>query len=155
VGNTLDLDTGDLDRLIRDQAGAVARLDRALEPAQLGPVGDTLGDAVRDAWRGPYAGVLAAATKVVTSPDLAVTTGGSGGHLSGGAGPGDLVLGVEFGGGRRVGQVRSSRRAKAHRRRTTMQFRGQSLAATRAVEGHLDDAAQQLGDAVEEAVTSA
>ena len=154
MATTLELDTGDLDTALREQADSVARLNDALTPAALAPtVGDLLGDAVRSAWSGPYAGVLASATQVVTNPAVAVVTGGGGGRLSGGATAADLVLGTEFGGGRRVGQVRAGRRAKAHARRTTNQFPRQTLAATHAVDAHLDDAARLLMDDVQEAIT--
>jgi hypothetical protein len=72
---------------------------------------------------------------------------------SGGASVDQLAPGVEFGGGRRVGSVGSSRRARAHKRRTTQQFKGAQLAIAHAVEARADAAADVLADQLLEVIT--
>lgn len=150
---TISLDAGQVPAAALELSAAPGRVEAALAPAQLGQVAGILDAAVVAAWSGPYAVALAAGTAVETSPDLAVVTGGSAGHLSGGATAGDLVFGVEYGGGRRVAPVRPGRRARAHQRRTTAQFHGQTLTQARAVEGAADRAGDALADHVATAVT--
>lgn len=150
----LTIDTGQATAAAADLAGAPARVAATLQPTRLAATVDVLGQAVKGAWSGPYGSALAAGTRVETNPTMAVVTGGSAGHLSGGATAGDLVLGVEFGGGRRVGQVSAGRRTAAHARRTTRQFKGQTLTMDRALDGAADHAGDLLADDLEQAVTS-
>lgn len=72
---------------------------------------------------GPWAAVLNAGTKARASADPTIVVGGLRPRLSGGAGPRQIVYGVEFGGGSRLAVVKSRPRQRGHRRYTTRQFR--------------------------------
>jgi len=110
---------------LRRASGALAAMPGALRGAlaQRGPtvLAQPLADALKAAVTGPWAGLIAAGVHVDPDP-LGVTIGGTTPTVTGGAGPSTVAAGVEYGGGHRVGTVRAGRRAKAHRRRTTVQF---------------------------------
>lgn len=147
---TIAFDAGQVQQAATALHAAPARLEATLAGPALAGALDVLEQAVAGAWSGPYAVALSAGTRV-QAPDQVVVGGGAG-HLSGGATAGDLVYGVEYGGGRRVGAVRAGRRAKAHTRRTTAQFPARTLAATHAVDAAADRALDQVGDHVEQAI---
>lgn len=134
----IEVDSGQVHEAADELRGAPARLESTLE--QLGPYVEPLARAVAEAWRGPYAVVLAPATRVEPDP-LAVVTAGSSSVLSGGASVDQLARGANTGGGGRVGRVRASRRNRAHSRHTTRQFRTASH-----VEDALESAADELTD---------
>jgi hypothetical protein len=86
-------------------------------------VAEPLADRLRAAGTGSvYARLVARTVTVTDGRPPVVAIGGPQRLTSGGATGEDLVYGTEYGGGARVGQVRASRRARAHRRRTTRQF---------------------------------
>jgi hypothetical protein len=136
VASTLEVtDTGQALAAADELRDAPARLEATLADVSLFV---PLERAVAAAWIGPYAGVLAPATRVEPDP-LAIVTAGSSPVLSGGASVDQLARGANTGGGGRVGQVRASRRNRAHTRHTTRQFRTASH-----VEDALEAAADQL-----------
>lgn len=147
-----EVDTQQVTDAAHDMAAARDRVTRALQPTQLTDALRPLRDDIAGAWTGPYARVLANATTVQTSPALAVVTGGSAPVLSGGGTASDVVFGVMFGGGRRVGSVRSTSRRRAHRRRTTAQFKAQTLAADKGAQRGMDAAAVNVADTVQAAL---
>lgn len=100
-----------------------AELRRELAVAARDQVAKPLAARIASAASGPHAGILAAGTKARAAGDPTIVVGGLRPKLSGGAGPRQVVFGDEFGGGKRLGSVPSSRRARAHRRYTTNQFR--------------------------------
>jgi hypothetical protein len=142
VASTLEVDNGQAREAADELRAAPARLEATLE--QLAPTVEPLARAVAAAWVGPYASVLAPATRVEPDP-LAVVTAGSTPVLSGGASVDQLARGANTGGGSRVGSVRSSRRNRAHTRHTTRQF-GSASHVEDALEGALDPVAEQLAD---------
>jgi hypothetical protein len=60
---------------------------------------------------GPYNRVLRNGTKARASADPQIVVGGARPRLSHGAGPRDVVFGTEFGGGKRITRVPSTRSA--------------------------------------------
>jgi hypothetical protein len=99
-----------------------ADVRRALAARVKGEVAEPLAGAVRSAGSGTYARRVAATTKVRASADPKIVVGGQRRITSGGATGRQLVFGTEFGGGNRVGVVRSTARRRGHRRRVTRQF---------------------------------
>jgi hypothetical protein len=72
---------------------------------------------------GPWGPLLAAGTKARSAADPTIVVGGLRPKLSGGAGPRQIVFGVEFGAGKRLSVVPSRPGQRGHRRYTTKQFR--------------------------------
>lgn len=79
-------------------------------------VADPLAAAIRQAWHGPQAAVLSAATKTRVNVDPVIVVGGSRRVLSGGGSARDVVFGNEFGGGKRSALVNRPRSAGRKRR---------------------------------------
>lgn len=113
-------------RSCREAARNTRRLPKdlrdALKARTRPEVTEPLAADIASAATGPHRAILAAGTKARTSATPDIVIGGTRPRLSGGAGPRDVAAGDEFGGSDRTGAVRSSSRAKAHRRRTTRQF---------------------------------
>lgn len=89
-------------------------------------VAEPLAGEIRAALDGPYRGVLVDAVKTRIQGDPMIVVGGARRVLSGGASVRDVVFGDEFGGGSRLGTVRSTSKRKGHTRRTTRQFAGKA-----------------------------
>ena len=111
-----------------------------------------LADAIRSTVSGPYGPALASAVTIRDSADVTeVVVGGTRRVLSGGATASDLAPGVEYGGGRRIGTVRASRRARSYRRHTTRQFTRRPYlrpAIAKAAEAVVDRLAAAVSQAV-------
>lgn len=110
----------------REAARATRRLPAALRRALAHRVRDDiatpLAASIAQSWVGPYAAVLASATKARVSADPRIAVGGSRPRLSGGAGPRDLVFGVEWGGGKRRTRIARTSKHAGYVRHSTRQF---------------------------------
>jgi hypothetical protein len=98
-------------------------LRRELSAQTKDQVAAPLAGRIAAAATGPHAAILAAGTKARAGADPTIVVGGLRPKLSGGAGPRQVVFGDEFGGGKRLSPIPRSRRARAHRRHSTNQFR--------------------------------
>lgn len=110
----------------RDLRRVPAELRKRLGREVRDDVAEPLAAEIRAAFDGPYRGVLAGAVKARIQGDPMIVVGGARKVLSGGASVRDVVFGDEFGGGSRVGVVRSSSKRRGHTRRTTRQFAGKA-----------------------------
>ena len=91
-------------------------------------VASPLADKVAQAFTGPWAAPLAAATKARKLADPTIVIGGARKVASGGASARQLVYGATWGGGSRVSNVtrRTRHGSTSYRARTTRQFRGKA-----------------------------
>lgn len=110
----------------RDLRRVPAELRKRLGREVRDEVAEPLAGEIRSSFDGPYRGVLVAAVKARIQGDPMIVVGGSRPVLSGGASVRDVVFGDEFGGGSRLGTVRSTARRRGHTRRTTRQFQGKA-----------------------------
>lgn len=126
----------DLSRQLRVVPGQV---EAAIEREAPARAADPVARRVAARWSGPWAGVLAAATKAIQGNPTGVVVGGTSPVVSGGASVNDLVWGNEYGGGRRP---------------ATQQFVPRHPAIVTTIEGavsELEDAYADLAaDAIEE-----
>jgi hypothetical protein len=106
----------------RDLRRVPAELRKRLGREVRDDVAEPLAAEIRAAFDGPYRAVLVGAVKARIQGDPMIVVGGSRRVLSGGASVRDVVFGDEFGGGSRLGTVRSTSRRRGHARHTTRQF---------------------------------
>lgn len=99
-----------------------ADLRRAIANRSRDEVAAPLAQEIAQAWTGPHAAVLAAATKARAGADPQLVIGGARRVVSGGASARQLVYGDEFGGGKRVATIQATNTRRRHKRRTTQQF---------------------------------
>jgi hypothetical protein len=130
-----------------------AELRRGLANEVRDTVAEPLAADIRQAWSGPYATVLATATKARVQTDPLVVVGGSRRVVSGGASVRELVYGTEWGGGKRVTPIPSRPGRRGHRRRTTRQFSGSGQHAVYGtIARTLDKSLERWADAVDRLV---
>ena len=110
-----DITARNLRRVPRD-------LRRALSTEVKAQVAVPLAAKVGAAATGPWAKVLQPGTKARAGADPVIVVGGMRPRLSGGAGPRDVVFGVEFGGGKRTTAVPTRPGRGGYKRRSTNQF---------------------------------
>jgi hypothetical protein len=100
-------------------------LKKALSVRVKPEIAEPLAQRVSGAWTGPYAQVLATATKARAGAEPIINIGGARKVVSGGASPRQLVYGVEFGAtGRRVVGVSAGKGHRSYSRKATRQFVG-------------------------------
>jgi hypothetical protein len=110
----------------RDLRRVPAELRKRLGREVRDEVAEPLAAEIRSSLDGPYRGVLVPAVKARIQGDPMIVVGGARPVLSGGASVRDVVFGDEFGGGSRLGTVRSTGRRRGHARHTTRQFKGKA-----------------------------
>lgn len=110
----------------RDLRRVPAELRKRLGREVRDDVAEPLAGEIRSAFDGPYRGVLVGAVKARIQGDPMIVVGGSRPVLTGGASVRDVVFGDEFGGGSRLGTVRSTSKRRGHARHTTRQFAGKA-----------------------------
>lgn len=110
----------------RDLRRVPAELRKRLGREVRDEVAEPLADDIRAAFDGPYRRVLVGAVKTRIQGDPTIVVGGAARALRGGASARDVVYGDEFGGGSRVGVVRSTGKRRGHSRHTTRQFAGKA-----------------------------
>ena len=120
-------DLDDFERSCRETSRQLRAIPKDLRKAlavRVRPeIAEPLAAKIRSSWSGPWAQVLATATKTKTGADPTIFVGGSRKVVSGGASPRQLVYGAEFGAsGRTVTGVQAGTGHRSYSRRSTRQF---------------------------------